>query len=82
MRQAEAIIEDVMTENFAKLKGTKLHIQKSSRNIKQNTNKTTPQHITVKLLKKNERRKSILRSPLRKTEDIIISRHTLMHYLQ
>ena len=52
MRQAEAIIEDVMTENFPKLKGTKLRIQKSSRNIKQNIKKTTPQHVTVKLLKK------------------------------
>lgn len=52
MRQAEAIIEDVMTENFPKLKGTKLHTQKSSRNIKQNTKKTTPQHVTIKLLKK------------------------------
>lgn len=44
MRQAEAIIEDVMTENFPKLKGTKLHIQKSSTNIKQNTKK---QHLNT-----------------------------------
>lgn len=47
MRQAEAIIEDVMTENFPKLKGTKLHIQKSSKNLKQNAKKTTRQHCQI-----------------------------------